>query len=71
MSPIGPEQLELFVLELGKIAAFDFVYYLASTNINQSAPNLVTMYMSIMSQMSLIMDQVIPLPNMTIAVDGL
>ena len=46
MGPIGPEQLELFALELGKIAAFDFVYSLASTNINQSAPNLVTMYMS-------------------------
>ena len=48
MGPIGPEQLELFALELGKIATFDFVYSLASTNINQSAPNLVTM------------DQVIP-----------
>ena len=33
MGPIGPEQLELFALELGKIAAFDFVY--SSTNINQ------------------------------------
>ena len=44
--PIGPEQLELFALELGKIATFDFVYSLASTNINQSAPNLVTMNMS-------------------------
>ena len=57
---IGPEQLELFALELGNIAAFDFVYSLASTNINQSAPNLVTMYMSIRSQMSLVMGQVIP-----------
>ena len=34
MGPIGPEQLELFALELGKIATFDFVYSLASTNIN-------------------------------------
>ena len=32
MAPIGPEQLELFALELGKIAAFDFVYCLAFTN---------------------------------------
>ena len=24
MGPIGPEQLELFALELGEIAAFDF-----------------------------------------------
>ena len=60
IGPIGPEQLELFALELGKIAAFDFVYSLASTNINQSAPNMVTMYMNIRSQMSLIMGQVIP-----------
>ena len=60
MGPIGPEQLELFALELGKIATFDFVYSLASTNINQTAQNLVTMYMSIRSQMSLIMSQVIP-----------
>ena len=60
MGQIGPEQLELVALELGKIAAFDFVYSLASTSINQSAPNLVTMYMSIRSQMSLIMIQVVP-----------
>ena len=60
MGPIGPEQLELFGLELLKIAAFDFIYSLTSTNINQSAPNLVTMNMSIRSRMSLIMGQVIP-----------
>ena len=61
MGPIEPEQLELFALEFGKMAAFDFVYSSASTNINQSAPNLITMYMSIRSQMSLIMGQeVIP-----------
>ena len=60
MSPTGPEQLELFALELLKIAAFDFVYSLTSTNINQSAPNLVTMNISIRPQMSLIMGQVIP-----------
>ena len=47
MGQIGPEQLELFALELGKIATFDFVYYQASTNINQSATNLVTMNLSI------------------------
>ena len=47
MGQIGPEQLELFALELGKIATLYFVYYLASTNINQSAPNLVTMNMTI------------------------
>ena len=47
MGPIGAEQLELFALELGKIATLDFVFSLASTNINQSAPNLVTMNMSL------------------------
>ena len=60
MGPIGLEQLELFALELGKIAVFAFVCSQASSNINQSAPNLVTMYMCIRSQMSLIMGQVIP-----------
>ena len=60
MGPIGLEQLELFALELGNVAALDFVYSLASTNINQLTLNLVTMYMSIRSQMSLIMGQVIP-----------
>ena len=47
MGMIAPEQLEFFALELGKIATFNFVYSLASTYINQSAPNLVTMNMSI------------------------
>ena len=60
MGPIGPEQLELFALESGKVAAMDFVYSVVSTNTNQSAPNLVTMYMSIRSQMILIMGQFIP-----------
>ena len=60
MGPFGVEQLGLFACELGKVAAFDFVYSLASTNINQSAPNLVTTYMCIRSQMGLIMGQVIP-----------
>ena len=47
MGPIGPEQLEFFALELGKIATFNFVYSLASTNINQSAPDFVTTNMNI------------------------
>ena len=53
---IKPEHLELFVLDLGKIAASDFVYTLAFTNINQSAPNLVKMYVTIRSQTGLIID---------------
>ena len=56
MGQIEPQHLELFDLEFGKIAESDFVYTLASTNIDQSASNLVIMYMTIRSQMSLIMD---------------
>ena len=56
MGQIEPEYLELFALEFGKIAETDFVYTLASPNINQSAPNLVKMYVTIRSRMSLIMD---------------
>ena len=47
---------ELFALELKKIAIFHFVYTLASTNINQSAPNLVKIYITIRSGISLILD---------------
>ena len=55
MGQIKPEHPELFALEFGKIAEYDFVYTLSSTNINQSAPNLVKVYMTIRSQMSSIM----------------
>ena len=41
---IEVEYLELFALEFGKIAEYDFVYTLSSTNINQSAPNFVKLY---------------------------
>ena len=60
MGQIEPEHLELFALEFGKIAESDFVYTLASTDIHQSAPNLVKMYMTIRSHMSLIMDLIGP-----------
>ena len=56
MEQIKPEHLELFALEFGKIAEYDFVYTLASANINQSAQNLVKMYVTIRSRMSLIMN---------------
>ena len=56
MGQIEPEHLELCALEFGKIAESDFVYTLASTNFNHSAPNLVKRYVTIRSQMSLIMD---------------
>ena len=52
---IEQEHPELFALEFGKIAEYDFVYTLPSTNINQSLPNLVQMYMTIGARMSSIM----------------
>ena len=57
---IESENPELFALEFGKIAESDFVYTRASTNIDQSAPNLVKMYMTIRSQTSSIMDVIRP-----------
>ena len=56
MEQIKPEHPELFALEFGKISETNFVYTLASPNINQSAPNLVKMYVTIRSRMSSIMD---------------
>ena len=60
MGQIEPEHPELFALEYGKIAEYDFVYTLSSTNIDQSAPNLVKMYVIIRSLMSSIMDLIEP-----------
>ena len=60
MGPIEPEHPELFALEFGKIAEYDFVYSLSSTNINQAAPNLVKVYMTIGSWISLIMELIRP-----------
>ena len=56
MEQIKPEHPELFALKFGKIAETNFVYTLASPNINQSAPNLVKMYVTLRSKMSSIMD---------------
>ena len=60
MSQIEPEHPELFALEFGKIAEYDFVYTLSSTNIDQSAPNFVKIYVIIRSRMRSIMDLVGP-----------
>ena len=49
---IEQEHLELFALEFRKVAKYDFVYTLASTNINQSAPNVVQMCMTIRARTS-------------------
>ena len=55
---IGPQLSELFALEFAKIAESDFVYTLASTNIDQRVPNMVTIYMTVRSWMSSIMGQI-------------
>ena len=60
MGQIEPEHSELLALEFGKIAEYDFVYTPSSTNIDQSAPNLVKMYVIIRSQISFIMDLIGP-----------
>ena len=60
MGQIKLEYPGLFALEFRKIAESDFAYTLASTNINQSTPNSVKMYLTIRSQMSLIMDLIGP-----------
>ena len=60
MGHIESEHPELFALEFGKNAEYDFVYTPSSTNINQSAPNLVKMCVIIRSRMSSIMDQIGP-----------
>ena len=60
MGQIELEHTELFALEFGKIAESDFVYTLASTNVDQLAPNLLKMYMTITSRMSVIMDLIGP-----------
>ena len=57
---IESEKLELFAIEFGIIAESDFVYTPASTNIDQSAPNLVKMYVTIRFRMSSIMDLIGP-----------
>ena len=60
MAQIESEHPELFALEFGKIAESDFVYTLLSTNIDQSVPNLATIYIPIKSQISSIMDLIRP-----------
>ena len=60
VSQIESEHPELFALEFEKIAEYDFVYTLSSTNSNQSAPNFVQIYMTIRSRTSSIMDLIIP-----------
>ena len=58
MDVIGPELSELFALEFAKIAESDFVYTQASTNVDQLVTDMVTIYMTMSSWMSLIMGQI-------------
>ena len=60
MGLIELEHPELFALEFGKIAESDFVYTSAFTNIDQSTPNFVKIYVTIRSWMSSIMDIIGP-----------
>ena len=60
MVQIKPEHPELFALEFGKNAAYDFVYTLSFTNINQSAPILFKVYMIKGSRMCSIMELIRP-----------
>ena len=59
MDVIRPELFELSALEFENLPYLT-VYTLASTNIDQSTPNLVKMYMTIRSRMSLILDIIGP-----------
>ena len=60
MGQIERENPELFALEFGRIAEYYFVYILSSTIINQSAPNLIKVYMTISSRISFIMELIGP-----------
>ena len=60
LEQIESEHPKLFAFEFGKIEESDFVYTLASTNIDQSTPNLVKMYVTIRLRMSSIMDLIRP-----------
>ena len=58
MGLIRPELSQLFALEFAKIAESAFVYTLASINVDQLVPNIVTIYMTMRSWMSLFMGQI-------------
>ena len=59
MEITGPELSELSALELENLPYLTLLT-LASADIDQSVPNLATIYMPIRSQMSLIMGQIEP-----------
>ena len=59
MDVIRPELSKLSALELENLPYLT-VYTLASANIDQSVPNMATIYMPIRSQMSSIKEQIEP-----------
>ena len=63
IEPELSELSELYALKLENVlylTLFSIVYTLASANIDQSVPNLATIYMPVRSRMSLIMGQIEP-----------
>ena len=58
MDLIGSDLSDLFALEFAKIAESDFVYIIASTNVDQLVQNMVTIYMTMSFWMSSIMGQI-------------
>ena len=58
MDLIRPELSEFFALEFAKIAESDFVYTIASTNVDQLVPYMSTIYMTKRFWMSLIIRQI-------------
>ena len=60
MGQIEPEYPELFALEFGKLLNMTLFTLLSSTNIDQSASNLVKMYVIIRFLMSSIVDLIGP-----------
>ena len=56
MGQIESEHLELFALEFGKIAESNFVYTLATANVDQLVPIMVLMYVTVRSWKSSIIN---------------
>ena len=60
MDLIRPELSKLSALELENLPYLTLFYTVASANMDQSVPNLATIYLPIRSQMSSIMKQIKP-----------
>ena len=58
MDLIEPELSELLALEFAKIAESNFVYTLATANVDQLIPKMVTIHMTMSSWMSSILGQI-------------